>query len=125
MKGDGVLLSRSNTCDQESKRPAYAQSDDREQSNELPLSVPVLKTEAVASTELPLFVAALSHQTRALGSAGSQEYINTSNHSKQSPNATESMVVSDSEDSADECEKPPSRSRLSLMRRRLFGKLRN
>jgi ubiquitin-conjugating enzyme E2 T len=114
------------TCDQESKRPAYAQSDDREQPNELPLSAPVLKTEAVASTELPLFAPAFeSHQTMALGSAGSQEDVNPSNCSKQSPNATESMVVSDSEDSTDECEKPPSRSRLSLMRRRLAGKLRN
>uniref|UniRef100_A0ACD5VMP3 Uncharacterized protein n=1 Tax=Avena sativa TaxID=4498 RepID=A0ACD5VMP3_AVESA len=33
-------------------------------------------------------------------------------------------VVLDSEDSADECEKKPSRSRLSLMKRRLAGKLR-
>ncbi|KAM3406695.1 hypothetical protein ACQJBY_000654 [Aegilops geniculata] len=34
-------------------------------------------------------------------------------------------IVSDSEDSADECEKRPSRSRLSLMKRRLAGKLRS
>lgn len=33
-------------------------------------------------------------------------------------------VVSDSEDSADEREKGPSRSKLSLMKRRLAGKLR-
>lgn len=43
---------------------------------------------------------------------------------KQNATPTENIVVSDSEDSADECERP-SRSRLSLMRRRLAGKLKS
>jgi ubiquitin-conjugating enzyme E2 T len=114
------------TCDQESKLPAYAQSGDRKQPNELPLSAPVLKTEAMAPTELPLPVPAFkSHQNMALGSAGPQEDVNPSNRSiKQSAAVAEKMVVADSEDSADECERP-SRLRMSLMRRRLAGKVRN
>lgn len=43
---------------------------------------------------------------------------------KQNATPMENIVVSDSEDSADECERP-SRSRLSLMRRRLAGKLKS
>lgn len=44
---------------------------------------------------------------------------------KQSAVPVENAVVSDSEDSADEREKRPSRSKLSLMKRRLAGKLRS
>jgi ubiquitin-conjugating enzyme E2 T len=110
------------TCDQESKLPAYAQSGDRKQpNNELPLSAAVLKTEAMAPTELPLSAPAFkSHQNMALGSAGPQEDVNPSNCSiKQNAAVVEKMVVSDS---ADDCERP-SRSRMSLMRRRLAEEL--
>ncbi|KAK3164717.1 hypothetical protein QOZ80_1AG0023660 [Eleusine coracana subsp. coracana] len=113
------------TCDIESTLPAYPQSDDRKLPSDLPLSAPVLKCETVAPNELLLSVPVFKRQPTALGSADSQKDFNSSNHSiKQSTAAVENVVVSDSEDSEDECERP-SRSRLSLMRRRLAGKLRN
>ncbi|KAL5221384.1 hypothetical protein ABZP36_026097 [Zizania latifolia] len=85
--------------------PADCSQNDRKP-NELQLSEPVLKSQT-------------------LGSAGPQKEAGQSNSSiEQNTTPLERTVVSDSEDSADECEKP-SRSRLSLMRRRLAGKLRS
>ncbi|XP_062214494.1 uncharacterized protein LOC133915363 isoform X2 [Phragmites australis] len=96
------------TCDKESRLPNCSQSGDRKLPNELPLSAPVLKS-----------------RTMVPGFADSQKDAHPYNCSvKQNTAATENLVVSDSEDSADECERPP-RSRLSLMSRRLGGKLRN
>ncbi|KAL6615541.1 hypothetical protein ACP70R_037811 [Stipagrostis hirtigluma subsp. patula] len=110
----GVL----STCEKGYKPPDCSESDKKP--NELPLSAPVLETQTVAPNELPLSAPVLKSQT--LGFASSQKDANPSNSSiKQNAIATENIVVSDSEDSADEREKPP-RSRLSLMRRRLAGK---
>ncbi|KAG8077243.1 hypothetical protein GUJ93_ZPchr0007g5063 [Zizania palustris] len=85
--------------------PADCSQNDRKP-NELQLSEPVLKSQT-------------------LGSAGGpQKEAGPSNSSiEQNTTPLERAVVSDSEDSADECERP-SRSRISLMRRRLAGKLR-
>jgi ubiquitin-conjugating enzyme E2 T len=58
------------------------------------------------------------------GAAHSQKNARQSNCSIKEKATLKENVVSDSEDSADECEKKPSRSRLSLMKRRLAGKLR-
>ncbi|CAO2203950.1 unnamed protein product [Urochloa humidicola] len=96
--------------------------------NELPLSAapaPILKGEAMAPTELPLAVPTVfNNEAKALSFAGGQKDANPGNSSvKQNVAAMENIVVSDSEDSEDEREKPP-RSRLSLMRRRLAGKQR-
>ncbi|GJN18445.1 hypothetical protein PR202_gb05609 [Eleusine coracana subsp. coracana] len=112
------------TCDIESTLPAYPQSDDRKLPSVLQLSAQVLKCETVVPNELLLSAPVFKRQPTALGSADSQKDFNSSNHSKQSTAAVENIVVSDSEDSEDECERP-SRSRLSLMRMRLAGKLRN
>ncbi|CAD6237936.1 unnamed protein product [Miscanthus lutarioriparius] len=81
------------------------------------------KGEPVAPNELPLSApAVLKSQSKALGFAGGQKDSCSDNSSaKENTVAIEKVVVSDSEDSADEREKPP-RSRLSLMRRRLAGK---
>ncbi|TVU03694.1 hypothetical protein EJB05_50758, partial [Eragrostis curvula] len=107
------------TCDKESRLPAYSEGNDRKLTNELPLSAPVLKTETVAPNELPLSAPVFKSQTMAVGSVGAQKEANPSNGSiKQSTAAIKNVVVSDSEDSADECERPP-RSRMSFMRRRL------
>uniref|UniRef100_A0A0D9V2P2 UBC core domain-containing protein n=1 Tax=Leersia perrieri TaxID=77586 RepID=A0A0D9V2P2_9ORYZ len=73
--------------------------------------------------ELPLSVPALESQI--LGTSDPKKDARQSNSSiKQNKTPMEMLVVSDSEDSADECERP-SRSRLSLMRRRLAGKPRS
>uniref|UniRef100_A0A0D9YBG2 E2 ubiquitin-conjugating enzyme n=1 Tax=Oryza glumipatula TaxID=40148 RepID=A0A0D9YBG2_9ORYZ len=82
-------------CSQNNRKP-----------NELPLSAPVLKNQI-------------------LGTIDPQKDARQSKSSiQQNTTPVERIVVSDSEDSADECEKP-SRSRLSLMRRRLAGKPRS
>ncbi|KAJ1284208.1 hypothetical protein BS78_03G187400 [Paspalum vaginatum] len=96
--------------------------------NELPASTPpapIPKGEAMAPNELPLSVpAVLKSQAKALGFAGEQKDTNSGNSAAKRDSVTmETIVVSDSEDSADEDERPP-RSRLSLMERRLAGKLR-
>nr|TKW15249.1 hypothetical protein SEVIR_5G224900v2 [Setaria viridis] len=133
-------------CDKEYKPPNCSLSD--KLPNELPLSAPpapIPKGEAVARNELPLLAppapmtkgeavapnelllsapTVLKSQAKALGFAGRQKDANSGNFSvKQTAVSMENVVVSDSEDSEDECERPP-RSRLSLMRRRLAGKLR-
>uniref|UniRef100_A0A0E0C4F8 E2 ubiquitin-conjugating enzyme n=1 Tax=Oryza meridionalis TaxID=40149 RepID=A0A0E0C4F8_9ORYZ len=82
-------------CSQNNRKP-----------NELPLSAPVLKNQI-------------------LGTVDPQKDARQSKSSiQQNTTPVERIVVSDSEDSADECERP-SRSRLSLMRRRLAGKPRS
>ncbi|XP_015693138.1 uncharacterized protein LOC102703814 isoform X2 [Oryza brachyantha] len=82
--------------------PTDCSQNDRKP-NELPLSAPVLKS-------------------RIFGIAGPQKDARQSNSSiQQDKTPMERIVVSDSED---ECERP-SRSRLSLMRRRLAGKQRS
>jgi ubiquitin-conjugating enzyme E2 T len=58
------------------------------------------------------------------GSVHSQISASQSSSSIKEKATPMENVVLDSEDSADEHEKKPSRSRLSLMKRRLAGKLR-
>lgn len=111
-------------CEKETKRPNNYPLND-EKLNELPSSEPIPKGEPVTPNELPFSApAVLKSQTRALGSAGGQKDSSSGNSCvNENTLAIENAVVSDSEDSADERERPP-RSRLSLMRRRLGGKLR-
>ncbi|KAF8670850.1 hypothetical protein HU200_050114 [Digitaria exilis] len=92
--------------------------------NELPLSAPP-RGESMAPNELPLMApAVLKNEPKALGFAVGQKDAKPGNSSvNQNTVAIENIVVSDSEDSEDERERP-QRSRLSLMRRRLAGKLR-
>ncbi|XP_066309179.1 probable ubiquitin-conjugating enzyme E2 37 isoform X2 [Miscanthus floridulus] len=110
-----------NACGEESKPPNYPLSDKK--LNELPSAAAIPKGEPVAPNELPLSApAVLKSQSKALGFAGGQKDSSSDNSSaKENTVAIEKVIVSDSEDSADERERPP-RSRLSLMRRRLAGK---
>ncbi|XP_066314506.1 uncharacterized protein [Miscanthus floridulus] len=110
-----------NACEKDSKPPNHPLSDKK--LNELPSAAAIPKGEPVAPNELPLSApAVLKSQSKALGFAGGQKDSSSDNSSaKENTVAIENVVVSDSEDSADERERPP-RSRLSLMRRRLAGK---
>lgn len=113
-----------NACEKGTKLPNnYLLSDKK--LNELPSAAPMPKGEPVASNELPLSApAVLKSEAKALGLAGAQKDSSSDNSSiKENMVAIEKVVVSDSEDSADERERAP-RSRLSLMRRRLAGNLR-
>ena len=120
------LLGADSACDKEYKPPncsvTYKKPD------ELPLPAPpapIPKGEAVAPNELPLSApTVLESQAKTHGFAGGQKDASSGNSSvKQNAVAVENIVVSDSEESEDERERPP-RSRLSLMRQRLAGKLR-
>ncbi|PUZ55925.1 hypothetical protein GQ55_5G252500 [Panicum hallii var. hallii] len=119
------LLGGDSACDKEYKPPNCSVSDKKP--DELPLSppAPIPKGEAVAPNELPLSApTVLESQAKTLGFAGGQKDASSGNSSvKQNAVAVENIVVSDSEESEDERERPP-RSRLSLMRQRLAGKLR-
>lgn len=110
-----------NTCEKDSKPPNHPLSDKK--LNELPSSAPIPKGEPVAPNQSPLSApAVLKSQSKALGFTGGQKYSSSDNSSaKENKVAIENAVVSDSEDSEDERERPP-RSRLSLMRRRLAVK---
>jgi ubiquitin-conjugating enzyme E2 T len=110
-----------NACEKDSKPPNHPLSDKK--LNELPSSAAIPKGELMAPNELPLSApAVLKSQSKALGFAGGQKDSSSDNCStKETTVAIEKVIVSDSEDSADERERPP-RSRLSLMRRRLAGK---
>lgn len=119
-------LPGSESASDKNKPPKCYLSDKKP--NEAPSSAPPLpipKGEDMTSNELPSSApAVLKSQAKALSFAGGQKDTNSGNSAfKQNTVATEHVVVSDSEDSADEEENPP-RSRLSLMRRRLAGKLR-
>jgi ubiquitin-conjugating enzyme E2 T len=110
-----------NACEKESKPPNHPLSDKK--LNELPSAAAIPKGEPMAPNELPLLApAVLKSQSKAIGFAGGQKDSSSDNSSgKENTVAIEKVVVSDSEDSADEHERPP-RSRLSLMRRQLAGK---
>jgi ubiquitin-conjugating enzyme E2 T len=115
-------------CDKEYKPPNCSLRDNK--LSELPLPAPpapIPKGEAMAPNEpqpqlsAPTFV---KSEVKALGFAGPQKDADSGNSSvKQNAVSVENAVVSDSEDSEDEGERPP-RSRLSLMRRRLAVKQR-
>ncbi|KAL6842516.1 hypothetical protein ACP4OV_027360 [Aristida adscensionis] len=110
-------------CGKDYKPPDCSQSG--EKPDELVLPAPAQKNQTVAPSELPLSAPVLKGQTVGMGSAVAQKDAKPSNSPvKQNSTAVEKLVVSDSEDSAEECERP-SRSRLSLMRRRLARKLRS
>ena len=120
------LLGADSACDKDYKPPNCSVSDkkpDELQLSELPAPIP--KGEAVAPSERPLLApTVLESQAKTRSFAAEQKDASSGNSSvKQNAVAVENIVVSDSEESEDERERPP-RSRLSLMRRRLAGKLR-
>jgi len=120
------LLRADSACDKDYKPPNCSVSDkkpDELQLSELPAPIP--KGEAVAPSERPLLApTVLESQAKTRSFAAEQKDASSGNSSvKQNAVAVENIVVSDSEESEDERERPP-RSRLSLMRRRLAGKLR-
>lgn len=109
-----------NACEKESKPPNHPLSDKK--LNELPSAAAIPKGEPMAPNELALSAPAVLKSQSAIGFAGEQKDSSSDNSSgKENTVAIEKVVVSDSEDSADEHERPP-RSRLSLMRRQLAGK---